>query len=107
MFPTTTLGHWQPIPWLSSAIDYQLAGQKVDPATIHATSLLIHSLNAVFIYFIALRLFAAAGLGATGQPSSAGPSLSPLHLFTSSPSHLLAAALAALLWSIHPLRCES
>jgi hypothetical protein len=96
MLRATNLGHWQPLTWLSYAIDYQIAGEPDprDPAAFrdaivmfHTTSLAVHSMSAVLLYLVALRLMAAAGL--RGLPLN------------------LAAAAGALFWSVHPLRVES
>lgn len=76
--------HFQPLSWLTLALDYTLWG--MNPAGFHLTNLLIHGANAVLFYFISLRLIKAAG--AKVEP-------------------IVAAALAALLFGLHPLRVES
>lgn len=77
MLTTGFLGHYQPLSWMSLGLDHVLWGGT--PFGIHLTSLLLHCAAAVIVYFIALRLLK--------EP--------------------LAAAAAALLFSIHPLRVES
>jgi protein O-mannosyl-transferase len=90
MFTTFHLGHYQPLSWLTFALDYVLWG--MDPRGYHLTNLIFHAANAVFFYFIARRLIALA-LSNPEQEKS---------------WHLTAtAAFAALLFAIHPLRVES
>jgi tetratricopeptide (TPR) repeat protein len=85
MFTTFHLGHWQPLSWLTLAVDYRFWGLR--PGGYHLTSLLIHAASAVVLLVLGRRLLAAAGL----RPVAAAAG----------------ATLAALLWSIHPLRVES
>lgn len=77
MFTTFDLGHYQPLSWLSLGIDYQLWG--LSAFGIHLQSLLLHCGCALIVYFIGLRLLKDRVL----------------------------AAVAALLFSLHPLRVES
>jgi len=69
--------NWHPLTWLSHMLDVELFG--LDPAGHHATSVLLHALNAG-LAFLALRALTGA----------------------SAPS-----ALAAALFALHPLRVES
>ena len=85
MFTNSDIGLYMPLTWLSYALDFQLWG--LDPFGFHLTNLLLHSLNAALFYGIALRLLEKAA----GR----------------SPALPWAAAFAALLFSIHPLRVES
>lgn len=71
-------GIWQPVSWLSLALDHSLWG--LEPAGFHLTNLLIHSATAALFYFVCLRLLG----GRRG-----------------------AALLAALFFAVHPLRVES
>ena len=87
MFGTFYMGHYQPLTWLTYALDYFLWG--LDPFGFHLTSLALHCINALLFYFLALRLLALS-LGEEARPWSR-----------------LAAFFAALLFAIHPLRVES
>jgi len=87
MFTTFHLGHYQPLSWLTFSLDYWLWG--MDPFGYHLTNILLHSANAVLFYFLAERLLVMAS-----------PPVKELLL-------KLAAALAALLFALHPLRVES
>lgn len=86
MFANFHLGHYQPVSWLTLGLDYLIWG--LNPFGYHLTNLLLHGLNAVQFYFIALRLLASKenelDFSITG-----------------------AAAFAALFFSLHPLRVES
>ena len=85
MVTTFHLGHWQPLSWLSFAVDYRLWG--LDPRGYHLTNLLLHATAAGLAFVLAERLLALAGLERGERRGGA--------------------AIAALLWAIHPLRVES
>ncbi len=68
---------WQPLVWISYMVDVSLGG--VDPAVLHRTNLLLHLLNIRLFHHCCLRLF--------GRPRLA--------------------ALAALLFAVHPVHVES
>ena len=89
MFTSTLLGHYIPLTWLSLALNHALGG--LDPWGYHLGNVLLHAVNAALAYLVARRLLAAA------------PGLAPL------PPRALAvgAAVAALLFAVHPLRVES
>ena len=61
-------GHYQPLAWLTLGLDYLLWG--LDPRGYHATSLLLHTLNAVLVYLAILRLLPRAS--ASGSAWRAG-----------------------------------
>jgi hypothetical protein len=86
MLTALVAGHWMPVTWLTLALDYMVWG--LDPMGFHLTSLLLHAGNAVLLYLVARRL----GQRATGRTDTR---LS------------LAAASAALVFAVHPLRVES
>jgi tetratricopeptide (TPR) repeat protein len=87
MFTTFFSGHYQPLSWLTLAINYHFWG--LQPSGYHLTNLMLHVANAVVFYFIARRLLAAA------RPEAGGADLT------------VAGVLAALLFAVHPLRVES
>ncbi len=90
MFTTRLMQHFQPLTWLTYAVDYALWG--MDPWGYHLTSILLHAAAAgVFFWVVRHLLYRAVG-GASGEilvGITAG------------------AALAALTFGIHPLRAES
>jgi len=77
MLTTRRMGHWQPLTWLSFALDWKLHG--LDPFWFHLTNLLLHALDAALVCTLARRLLAHEG----------------------------AALLAGLVFAVHPLRAES
>jgi tetratricopeptide (TPR) repeat protein len=87
MFTTTHEGHWIPLTWLTLGLNYALGG--MDPRGYHLVSLVFHAASAVLFYFAARRLIGAA------LPAAGPAALS------------WGAALAALLFAVHPLRVES
>ncbi len=88
MFTTFHAGHYIPLTWLSLGLDYLLWG--LHPAGYHLTSLLLHAATALCFYFLALRLLRLA--------------LPPA---TTHAARRWGAALAALVFAVHPLRVES
>lgn len=86
IFTAVHMGHYIPVTWLTFALDHAVWG--MDPAGYHLTSIVFHAVNAVLVYLVALRLLTFAS-GEAGLPIRLG------------------AALAALLWGLHPLRVES
>src|SRR5262249_43445823 len=89
MFTTFHLGNYRPLTWVTFAVDYTFWG--MNPFGYHLTSLLLHGVNSILVYFIAVRLLSLAFLVSAASASA----------------HLkVAGGLAALLFSVHPLRCE-
>jgi tetratricopeptide (TPR) repeat protein len=84
MFTTVHAGHYQPLTWMTLALDYLLWG--MNPAGYHLTSVLLHAANAVLFYLVLLALLGSAG----------GPAV-----------RRGAAAAGALFFALHPLRVES
>lgn len=90
MFTTSQGGHYQPLSWMTLGLDYLLWG--MEPWGYHLTNLLFHAANAVLFFFVSLRLLSLAFFRTSVSKDLA------LHA---------AAGLAALIFSIHPLRVES
>jgi protein O-mannosyl-transferase len=90
MFTTFHMSLYRPLTWMTWGLDYLLWG--MNPIGYHLTSLIIHALNAVLFYFVALRLI---GIAVPGVATSRDFSLR------------LASGFAALIFAIHPLRVES
>lgn len=86
MFTSSHAGWWMPLTWLSFAVDYQIWG--LDPFGFHLTNTLIHAANAALVVVIAAKMM------------SMGGAADRMH-------QLVFAAVAGLLWSLHPLRVES
>lgn len=58
-FVSYDAGNWHPITWLSHALDFQIYDQ--DPAGHHQTSMLLHALNAVLLFWVLWRATGCAG----------------------------------------------
>ena len=58
-FVSYDAGNWHPITWLSHALDFQMYDQ--DPAGHHQTSMLLHALNAVLLFWVLWRATGYAG----------------------------------------------
>jgi len=50
-------GVWQPVTWISHAVDCQIYGLK--PGGHHATNLILHALNSVLVFLVLRRLTGA------------------------------------------------
>ncbi len=87
MFTTFHAGHYQPLTWLTYGLDYCLWGIG-RPERFHLTSLLLHMGATAAFFFVARRLLRASGT------------------VTLAPYDTLAAAVAAAVFAIHPLRAE-
>lgn len=86
MFTTTLAGHYQPLTWLTFAVDHALWG--MNPSGYHLTSLLLHAANACMVYVLVVSV------------------LRPL-VATSETTLRVAALIGALFFAVHPLRVES
>ena len=76
-FTTYEFVNWHPLTWISHALDYQMF--QLDPGGHHETSVVLHGLNTLLLFWVLLR--------ATGSP---GPSL-----------------VVAALFALHPINVES
>src|SRR5262245_28450537 len=102
MFTSFYNGHYTPVTWLTLGLDYELAtrifgddprfGRGMDGRVYHTSNVIYHAINAVLVFLIALRLI---GCALKRDPRFR------------SPATCLAAAMAAMLWGVHPLRVEN
>ncbi len=84
------MGHYQPLSWLSCALEFELWG--LNPGRMHLVNLLIHALNAVLLARLTTRLIAwSRGVNSGEEPVSAW----------------IGGAVAAMFFALHPLRVES
>ncbi|MEM7305565.1 MAG: hypothetical protein AAF682_02790 [Planctomycetota bacterium] len=72
-------GHWEPLTWLSLALDHRFHG--MEPRGYHATNVALHAGCAVLVFALVRVLFPALGRGGAG--------------------------IAAAFFALHPLRVES
>jgi Flp pilus assembly protein TadD len=91
VFTSTLFGHYIPITRLSWSLNYAFGG--LNPRGYHLVNVLLHAGNALAFYAVARRLLAAV-VDRGGQEARARIDLS------------IAAAVAALVFSLHPLRVE-
>lgn len=91
MWTTIHLGHYVPLSWMTLGLDYTLWG--MNPTGYHLTNVVLHAVNATLVYFLALRVLSAAGVG---DASSRDEKM-----------RIGAAVVAALIFALHPLRVES
>jgi Flp pilus assembly protein TadD len=89
MFTTTLSGHYVPITWITLGLNYVLGG--MNPWGYHLLAILFHTLNAGLFYLVAVRLLDAA---------QGAPGANPWTIHGG-------AAVAALVFAIHPQRVES
>jgi len=102
MFTESLNGNWIPLNWLSHALVYRLAG--LDPMPHHLANVVLHSLNALlaFLLFLAiLRRVRSAGA------ESGNPAVVDREARAAGFGDILAAALGALFFAMHPLHAES
>jgi Flp pilus assembly protein TadD len=102
MFSEFHMGHYQPITWLTLGFDFvwggamfgdhPVHGPGMDPRSYHLSNIVYHASSAVLVYLVAVRLLACALTGDMRGRSR------PV---------LVAAAMAAMLWSVHPMRVEN
>jgi tetratricopeptide (TPR) repeat protein len=105
MFTTVHMVHYMPVTWLTLGMDYVLWGMH--PRGYHLTALLLHASNALLFYLLAYRLLT---LGFAASPPTPRPEQDGVHDEEGQPSDrglMLGAVVAALLFSVHPLRVES
>lgn len=84
--------NWHPLTWVSHAIDFKLWG--LAPAGHHLTNVILHALNSCLVVILGLRLLSRIRVSATNSPHT-------------DRSILLTAAIAGLLFGIHPVHVES
>ena len=90
MFLEYKMGHYHPLTWVSLAIDFLDGG--MDPRPYHRTSVLLHVLTALSVFWLAwILLRLARPPGSPGQARAL----------------CILSAWAALLFAVHPLRAES
>ena len=93
---SVVLGNWHPLTSISYGIDYAIWG--LNPRGYHLTNIIFHTFNVLLVFILTLRI---AGFT---MPKDNGEKTA----FNSvSKGALIAAAVAALFFGLHPLRVES
>ncbi len=106
MFTTRFGGHYQPLTWLSFAVDHAI--WQMRPFGHHLTNVVLHALGTVLFFAVAVRLL--AWVRRWRRTTSADPTAMDVSMespATVSPGVLWTAALAAAIFALHPLRVES
>lgn len=85
MFTTMRLGHYQPLTYLSHAIEYSLFG--LNPAVFHFTNIALHAISAILVMKITQRV-----IDICMKPTANAD---------------LVAWFVALIWMLNPMRVES
>ena len=78
-------GIWMPLTTLAYLSDYALGGREGAARVAHAGNIVLHGLNAILVFCLLRMLLVRSGAAANDW----------------------IAVLGALLWAVHPLRCES
>jgi protein O-mannosyl-transferase len=86
---TMIIGVYQPIAWMLLEIEYLFTG--LNPYGYHLASALMHGLNTLVLFYLALALIHR------GRPELAGEN---------QPRLLLTTGLSVALWAVHPMRTE-
>lgn len=98
-FTDMTSGNWQPLTWISHALNYSVGG--VNPRGYHITNIILHSVNTFLVVWLTFTLLdIRRGHARTGidSPSGRVGEMSSL---------LFASGVSGLLFGCHPLRVES
>ncbi len=90
MFTSRLMGHWMPLNWISFGLDHAVWGMT--PFGYHLTNLLLHATNAAVVYALASKLLLLS---------------LPERLTSDRMRVRVGAVVAALTFSLHPLRVES
>jgi len=88
--------NWHPMTWISHALDYRL--WALNPAGHHLTGIILHSLNALLVFLLTMKLLEA---------SSKAEMQTTKKSFLSRNKIAGVSAITALLFGIHPLHVES
>jgi hypothetical protein len=88
--------NWHPLTWLSHAVDYAVWG--LNPFGHHLTSVILHAINTFLVVVLAARLVEVR----KGPADRAEP-----EAFPQAQTRYVAAAVAGLLFGLHPLHVES
>jgi len=94
MFTSFLTGNWIPLTWFSFTLDYMVGG--LNAAVYHGHNLILHAINSVLVFFLCLNLLKVVNIS-THQIKRRGI-VTP---------EVVAAALASLLFALHPIHVES
>lgn len=92
MFTAFYVGHYQPLSWLTLALDFTMWGGIEHPGGFHLTNVILHVANAALFFFLVRALLTVAGPDLAGRRA---------------PALDVCAAFGALFFAVHPLRVEN
>jgi tetratricopeptide (TPR) repeat protein len=117
MFTTFHMGHYQPLTWLTLGLDSiwgrMFFDDELDPRPYHFTNVILHAANAALVLLVSLRLLQRAQRSTNRQINMSRVNTEAhvdcrfVDVLTVRSSILCAALVAALFFSVHPLRVES
>jgi Flp pilus assembly protein TadD len=99
MFSTGLMGHYQPLAWLTFAMDFQLWQMRA--SGYHLTSVILHGISAVLVYVLTMQLMNVPAVHRWVFKSRAEAEPRDRVVMIG------ASLLAALLFAVHPMRVES
>jgi protein O-mannosyl-transferase len=94
-------GIWMPLTSLTYMLEISWFGR--DPGVMHLTSGILHACNAVLLFVLLRELLKAVG----GRKDDPGIKIVEEGGTRETDHSLIAAAIAAAFWAVHPLRAES
>jgi tetratricopeptide (TPR) repeat protein len=89
--------NWHPLTWISHGLDYAVWG--LNPLGHHLTNILLHGVNTFLVGLLTVKLIESHGSG-QGKPEPPEKTLSDKQI-------LSVAAIACILFGVHPLHVES
>ena len=98
MLTSFNAANWHPLTWLSHAIDYSLWG--LNPRMHHLTNVILHALNTLLVFFLALQIVNRWKTIPAGMSSGEKNRVSLTEI-------LITGIVTALLFGVHPLNVES
>jgi tetratricopeptide (TPR) repeat protein len=87
MLTTFTGGYWQPLAWVTFALDHAVWG--MEPRGYHLTAIVLHVVTAVLVWLLLRALLVRAAVRDASDTAIA-----------------VGATVGAVLWAVHPLRVE-
>ncbi len=95
-FTTVLMGNWNPLTWISHALDYSLWG--LNPLGHHLTNIILHAGNTALVIVLALKLLESARDRSEGNAAAS---------FLTDRTILITGGVTGLLFGIHPVHVES
>ncbi len=104
-FTSFYAANWHPLTWLSHALDYALWG--LNPRGHHLTAIIFHSLNTFLVFILLTRLLVLSRVLVPFGEETEKRKRTPILRDPPLGKAILAGAITALLFGLHPLHVES